>query len=235
VATFLNEILTPGFLHPKCSRFGPELRSFVQAQEENGGLQEWLVIVPKGGGKTQEVGGRSISLTRRSDVSADNSYYSLSKANVQEPKHEMLDLEEIELTEELADELLAKLEVRDAGVGAMPLIHPGAEADAVRSCIGQKLSKAVHALASVRGKTSIGAKRDEIRQLRPAAKGLLIIYPLDTSDVRNLETLRFVPAFALSFPATDKARRVLYKVNTTWIQQHLALFNLEDTADEADW
>jgi hypothetical protein len=235
VTEFLNKILAPGFIHPKCSRFGPELQSFVQAQEENGGLLEWAVIVPKGGGQEKEIAGYKINLTRRSDVSEDQGYYSLSKANVQEPKHEMLDLDEIELTEELAAELLAKLEVRDAGAGAMPLIQPGEEADVVRGCVGQKLSKAVHALAAVRSKGSIGSKRDEMRQLRPAAKGLLIIYPLDTSNVRDLGDVPYVPAFALSFPATDKARRVLYKVNSVWVRKQLSQFNLEGTADEADW
>jgi hypothetical protein len=235
VADFLNQILAPGFIHPKCSRFGPELRSFVQAQEENGGLLEWTVIVPKGSGRQQEVAGHAINLTVRHDMTEDHGYYSLSKANVQEPKHEMLDLDEIELTEELAEELLEKLEVRDAGTGTIPLIHPGDEADAVRACVGKKLSKAVHALAKVRGKTTIGAMRDEMRQLRPSAKGLLIIYPLDTSNVGGLEDVPFVPGFALSFPATDKARRVLYKVNSVWVRKQLSQLNLEDTADEADW
>jgi hypothetical protein len=235
VAAFLDVILAHGFIHPKCSRFGPELRNFVQAQEENGGLLEWTVIVPKGGGSQQVVAGNTIHLTRRSDVTEDHAYYSLSKANVQEPKHEMLDLEEIELTEALADELLAKLEVRDSGAGAMPLIHPGQEADAVLSCVGQKLSKAVHALAAVREKGSVGSKRDEMRQLRPCSKGLLIIYPLDTSGVLGLKSVRYVPAFAFSFPATDKARRVSYTVNSVWVRKQLTQFNLEDTADEADW
>ena len=67
--------------------------------------------------------------------------------------------------------------------------------------------------------------RDEMRQLRPAAKGLLLIYPLDSSEVEGLESVPFVPAFALSFPATDKARRVQYRVNSVWIQKHLARFN----------
>jgi hypothetical protein len=235
VAAFLNEILSPGFIHPKCSRFGPELRSFVQAQEENGGLLEWTVVVPKGGGQLQDVGGCSINLTRRTDVSDEHSYYSPRSSNVQEPKHEMLDLDEIELTSQLADELLAKLEVRNDGASSIPLIRLGKEEEAVRSCIGQKLSKAVHALAKVRNKTTIGAMRDEMRQLRPAAKGLLIIIPLDSSGVRGLEDVRYVPAFALSFPATDKARRVLYKVNSVWVRKHLTQYNLEGTADEADW
>ncbi len=235
LTSFLNDILAPGFIHEKCSRFGPELRMFVQAQEQAGGLLEWTVIVPKGGQKVAEVAGRSVNLTKRSDVTGAQNYYSLSKANVQEPKHEMLDLEEIDLTEELAAELFAKLEIRESAASATPLIKPGAEVDAVRSCIGKKVSKAVEALANVRGHTAVGAKRDEMRQLRPAAKGLLLIYPLDTSGVRGLEDAPFVPAFALSFPATDKARRVLYRVNSVWIEKQLARFNLEDTLNEDDW
>jgi hypothetical protein len=176
-----------------------------------------------------------VNLTKRSDVSESQNYYSLSKANVQEPKHEMLDLEEIDLTEELAVELFAKLEIRESAASATPLIKPGEEVDAVRACIGQKVSKAVDALAKVRGHAAVGAKRDEMRQLRPAAKGLLLIYPLDTSGVKELGDVTFVPAFALSFPATDKARRVLYRVNSVWIEKQLARFNLEDTANEDDW
>ena len=99
----------------------------------------------------------------------------------------------------------------------------------------QKVSKAVDALAKVRGHTAAGAKRDEMRQLRPAAKGLLLIYPLDTSGVKELGEVPFVPAFALSFPATDKARRVLYRVNAVWIKKQLARYNLEDTLNEDDW
>ncbi len=235
VAEFLNDILLPGFIHEKCSRFGPELRMFVQAQEQNGGLLEWTVVVPKGGGKPMTVAGHPINLTGRSDVSRGNDYYSLSKANVQEPKHEMLDLDEINLTQDLAAELLAKLELRNAGASATPLILPGEEADAVLSCVGQKVSEAVEALAKVRGKTAIGAKRDEMRQLRPAAKGLLLIYPLDTTKVEGLDRVPYVPAFALSFPATDKARRVKYRVTPTWIKDQLARFNLEDTLNEDDW
>lgn len=235
VASFLNDILAPGFIHEKCSRFGPELRMFVQAQEQSGGLLEWTVIVPKGGGKSGTVTGRPINLTGRSDVSREQNYYSLSKANVQEPKHEMLDLDEIELTQELAAELLSKLEIRDAGASAMPLIRTGDEADAVISCIGQRVDKAVEALAKVRGKSAVGAMRDEMRQLRPASKGLLLIYPLDTSKVEGLESIPYVPAFALSFPATDKARRVKYRVTSTWIKDQLERFNLEDTLNEVDW
>jgi hypothetical protein len=147
----------------------------------------------------------------------------------------MLDLDEINLTEELAAELFGKLEIRESGAFASPLIKPGAEVDAVRTCIGQKVSKAVDALAEVRGKTSIGAMRDEMRQLRPAARGLLLIYPLDTSEVEGLADVSYVPAFALSFPATDKARRVQYRVNSVWIEKQLTRFNLEDMLNEADW
>ena len=147
----------------------------------------------------------------------------------------MLDLDEIELTDSLAKELLAKLEVRDAGAGALPLILPGAEANAVLSCVGEKVSKAVAALAAIRDKKTVGAMRDEMRQLRPATKGLLIIYPLDSTKVVGLEAVRYIPAFALSFPATDKARRVHYRVNSVWIQKQLARFNLEDTLNEDDW
>ena len=73
---------------------------------------------------------------------------------------------------------------------------------------------------------------DEMRILRPASRGLLLIYPLDTSEIEGLEAATFVPAFALSFPATQRARRLQYKVTLKWIAQQMERFGQEDIDDD---
>lgn len=238
VLQLLESLRAPGFTHPKCSRFGPELRSFIQAQEENGGLAEWTVVIPSGSGAVREFAGQPLSLVKRTDVSRGESYFSLSKANVQDPAHEILDLDELDLTDELIVEALAKLELRLGGLPPVPLIRPGEEADAVRACLqpGAKAAEAVVALARIRGKQGASLVRDEIRQVRPVSRGLLLIYLLDTDPekVAGLSDVRFVPALALSFPATDRARRVQYKVNQVWIKEQLDRFELDDTWNEED-
>ena len=234
VLGLLASLRTPGFTHSKCSRFGPELRTFIETQQENGGLAEWTVVIPSGGGKQADIAGEIYKLTKRTDDSATENYFSLSKANVQDPIHEILDLDELELTQSIANEALAKLELRLGGQPPVPLIKYGEEADYVEACVGQTVANAVIGLGRIRGKKGASQIRDEIRQLRPAGRGLMLIYMLDTSGIRGLENAPCVPAFALSFPATDRAKRVQYKVNRVWIKEQLERFNLEDTFDEED-
>lgn len=233
VLGLLDALRAPGFTHPKCSRFGPELRSFIEAQQENGGLAEWTIVVPGGSLKAVELAGHPLKLVYRKDVSPDQKYLSLSKANVQDPAHEILDLDEIELTEELVTEAVAKLELRLGGP-PVPMIRPGEEQDVVKACVGKKIADAVVALGEVRGKRGASAIRDEVRQLRPVRRGLMVIYLLDTAEVEGLNDVRFVPALALSFPATNRAKRVQYKVNPTWIKEQLKRFELEESPDEED-
>ena len=234
ILSLLDGLRSPGFTHSKCSRFGPELRSFIEAQQAGGGLSQWTVVIPGGSGALAKVAGHEVKLVGRKDVTPLDNYFSLSKANVQDPAHEILDLDELDLTQCILNEALAKLELRLGGMAPVPLIRPGAEADAVKDCLGKKVSDAVVALGEVRGKSGASMIRDEIRQLRPASRGLLLIYPLNTKEVNGLQDVRFVPAFALSFPATDKAKRVQYKVNRVWIKEQLERFELEDTLDEED-
>ena len=151
VLGLLDAFRAPGFTHPKCTHFGPELRSFIEAQQENGGLAEWTIVIPNGSLGPVEVAGHSLKLVYRKDVSADQKYYSLSKANVQDPAHEILDLDEIELTEEILAEVLAKFELRMGGP-PVPMIRTSEQQDAVKACCGKSLADAVITLGEVRGK-----------------------------------------------------------------------------------
>lgn len=229
----LERLRKPGFTHPKCSRFGPELRSFIEAQEDNGGLALWTVIVPKGVRKEAAIAGGTVKLVRRKDVSPHEPYYSVSKANIQDPAHEILDLDELELTADVVAEALAKLEVTQRA-NQIPLIRPGEEAQVVTSLVGRPVSEAVIALGKLRGNEGASRIREEVRQLRPSGRGLLILYAISTEDVAGLEQVPFVPGLALSFPATDRARRVQYKVNKVWIKEQLDRYELGDIFDEED-
>jgi hypothetical protein len=227
----LERFRKPGYTHPKCSRFGPELRGFIEAQEVNGGLAEWTVIVPKGSRNEAKIAGGKVKLVRRKDVSPHESYYSLSKANVQDPAHEILDLDELEFTPALLAETLAKLEVTQSA-NQIPLIRWGEETQTVTALVGRPISEVVIALGKVRGNEGASRIREEVRQLRPSGRGLLILYAISTEDVEGLQEVPFVPGLALSFPATDRARRVQYKVNKVWIKEQLDRYELGDVFDE---
>jgi hypothetical protein len=62
----------------------------------------------------------------------------------------------------------------------------------------------------------------------------MLIYLLDTTDVEGLNDVRFVPALALSFPATNMSKRLKYKVTPTWIKGQLQNYELEESSDEED-
>jgi hypothetical protein len=233
VVALLEQMQRERLIHGNCSRFGPELLDFIGAQAEAGGLEEWCIVMPMGKERTMRIADNDVRLVWRRDAARDGGKpYSLPQANVQDPKHEMADLEEITLTDQIADEALAKMEVREAGATATPMIALGAEAEAVRACVGKPVSEAVLVLGTLRGKESIGSMREIMRILRPASKGLLLIYPLDTTEIAGLESASFVPAFAMSFPATHRARRLQYKVNPTWIAKQMERFGPEDIDDD---
>ena len=56
------------------------------------------------------------------------------------------------------------------------------------------------------------------RSVRPATRGLLLIYPIHTGI--DLETPGFVPSVAISFPYSQRAKPLSYTVAETWRQQN---------------
>lgn len=62
--------------------------------------------------------------------------------------------------------------------------------------------------------------RETVRNQRPASRGLLLIYPLKVrgEDLRPGED--FIPAVAISFPASKTAQPLSYTVNDVWKQQY---------------
>lgn len=71
--------------------------------------------------------------------------------------------------------------------------------------------------------------RDKIREIRPAKRGLLLIYLVeDKSD--PVTRVEFIPLIALSFPDSDTAQPLEYTVNDIWRKQ----FDLVQEDTDAD-
>jgi hypothetical protein len=85
------------------------------------------------------------------------------------------------------------------------------------------LSKAEHAVADAAraSKNDDAPKfRETVRNQRPATRGLLLIYPLKVRGEDLLPGEDFIPAVAISFPASDTAQPLSYTVNDVWKQQY---------------
>ena len=72
--------------------------------------------------------------------------------------------------------------------------------------------------------------RETVRTQRPPTRGLLLVYPVKVrhEDLQSGED--FIPAVAISFPASDTAAPLAYTVNEVWKQQ----YGLVDEPDDND-
>jgi hypothetical protein len=62
--------------------------------------------------------------------------------------------------------------------------------------------------------------RETVRNQRPATRGLLLIYPVRVRGEELIPGEDFIPAIAISFPASQTARPLSYTVNDVWKQQY---------------
>jgi hypothetical protein len=62
--------------------------------------------------------------------------------------------------------------------------------------------------------------RETVRNQRPATRGLLLVYPLKVRGEDLQPGEDFIPAVAISFPASKTARPLSYTVNDVWKQQY---------------
>jgi hypothetical protein len=72
------------------------------------------------------------------------------------------------------------------------------------------------------GGVRVNPERKRVREVRPASRGLLLIYP-----VANSSEGVPIPAIALSFPTSDTAKALSYRVNRIWVEQR-GLFTESD-------
>jgi len=216
----------------------PELLEFIRKQVGAGELVNWTVALVNTGGKAAKfkLAGCDAGIAERKPE--DGSWnaggipplYATRNANIQSPSHQALDLEQITLNETILAGLLAKRAVE----GGDALFSP-AEMDILTKCYEEKTTLAVAAerLTAIR-KTGAGGEsgRSRIngevaRHLRPKTHGLLIIYPVvPTSGLWPSNEPPFM-GLAFSFPSSDTARAVDYKVNKVWQET----FHDEDYVD----
>jgi hypothetical protein len=62
--------------------------------------------------------------------------------------------------------------------------------------------------------------RETVRNQRPATRGLLLVYPIKVRGEDLQPGEDFIPAVAISFPASQTAQPLSYTVNDIWKQQY---------------
>jgi hypothetical protein len=76
-------------------------------------------------------------------------------------------------------------------------------------------------------------QRERTREMRPATRGLLLIYPILSEQFKEQGAVDPIPAIALSFPTSQTARALSYKVNRTWIEQRGLFTEPDDDSSTA--
>jgi len=76
-------------------------------------------------------------------------------------------------------------------------------------------------------------QREWTRTIRPATRGLLLIYPILSEQFKEQGAVDPIPAIALSFPTSQTARALSYKVNRTWIEQRGLFTEPDDDSSTA--
>ena len=210
---------------------GAQLASFIEKQKAQGELVEWTVALVSNTQAEEKarrtIAGHRIGLARRTPESQRAESWALRKANILDPDDESLDLGGTKLTAELASELAAKPALR-------------LDAEFLHEHVGKDLREVAVLLTRKRvaqdperWRNKPDTKRPNgriVRELRPKSRGLLLIYPLrqpeevpkDDELGRPAEKTGLDPdgppviGLALSFPTSETAVRVEYRVNRVW-------------------
>lgn len=215
----------------------PELMEFIRKQVAAGELTDWTVALINTDGTAgtfQIAGCNAGKAERKPENDTWNNgrvpeIYAARNANIQSPSHQAIDLAQMCLDESVLTALLAKRTAQDGD----PLFSP--EAAAVLSRCrdeGATLSVAAERLTALGKPAEGGARRTRIngetaRNLRPKTNGLLLIYPVVPTDSRWPANEPPFMGLAFSFPSSDTARAVDYRVNKVWQDT----FHDEDYAD----
>jgi hypothetical protein len=228
VARFVAKVKFPA---ESARASGAQLASFIEKQKAQGELTEWTVVLVSNTQAAEDarrpIGRQRIGLARRTPESQSGGSWALRKANILDPDDESLDLAGTKLTAELAAELAAK-----------PALLMDAEF--LQAHVGKDLREVAVLLTRrrveqdpERWRNKPDTKRPNgriVRELRPKSRGLLLIYPLRQPDMvpkddelsRPAESTGLDPnglpviGLALSFPTSETAVRVEYRVNRVW-------------------
>lgn len=225
VCSFIESLQMP----PESARAsGRELAAFIrrQASSPQPELTSWTVVLVSNerSAKPGEIAGHKVGLIERTPESQKpGDSFGLRKANILSPKDEAADLRSITATRELLASLVgAQPEDADDDEVSVAGAIPRTLAD-----VALEITRRRIAAGTLRGseRTSVANGR-VIRELRPKTMGLLLVYPLiPPSTVKDGETSTPtglsedgppIVGVALSFPASDTASRVEYRVNRVW-------------------
>jgi hypothetical protein len=207
----------------------PELMKFIRSQVGVGELTNWTIALvnTRGDAGTFSMAGCAVGVTQRKPEDETwlganpPSVFATSNANIQSPSHQALDLDLpiMTLNGHQLEDLLAK---RD-GLNGKPLFTT-AEAAMLRECCQEQstLGIAAKRLTSMRRpegdtlKSKVPINGSVARQLRPKTHGLLLIYLIAPKGrIEWPETSPFV-GLAFSFPSSETATTVEYRVNKIW-------------------
>lgn len=162
------------------------IKQYIENQNARHELTSWTVglIHKKNATKFHEFGAFRIGLTERNPVDRDNTeIYAIKKGQIISPKHELIDLSDVERQEALSAMFT---DPEQQGNDLLKISIPSGP---------------------------------YIRSTRPPTRGLLLIYPLDPRPV-HLDTP--IMGLAFSFPRSENATTVRYKVNNIYWEQEFA-------------
>jgi hypothetical protein len=224
----LLESLLPEFaFHPQCLKLdGRRLADFIRRQNEQGELTQWTVaLVSNTQAKDAKAGrvlaGLPIGLVERTGE-VTSGVFATSKANIQSPAHQALDLYQWKLN----DETLAWLLTKQTGEG--PLFR-AEEVQLLQGLAmrGVAFHDAGRALTELRARPE-GAVAGVLpdfpngriaRELRPVTHGLLLVYAIAPGGQPLAETEPPYLGLAFCFPTSHTARAVAYEANKRLIEE----------------
>lgn len=228
VAAYVEALKLP--LHSSQAS-GKQLADFIRAQAEKQEpeLTNWtVVLVSKKKGRSAKLGRWKVGLVERTSPDPDrlvgSDEFSTRNANIISPADQSLDLVELEVTREDVERIAASK-------GEIKFID-----EALRGWGGGTLWDLARLLTIERARraekprkhrdgTLVDPEKVEVpngrvvRELRPKTHGLLLIYPI--LDPRRAEDTNAAPGppvvgIALSFPVSNTATSIEYRVNRVW-------------------
>lgn len=230
-AQYLCEHLLQGFsIHPQCFTVDRKrVTDFIRRQNQQGELTTWTVaLVNNSQAKDKDcrpLAGLRVGLTERAGEIKDSTY-STTKANIQSPSHQAFDLSVLPFDEALLTQLIVK-KTRNGQT-----LFDAEEIRLMREfmCAGQSLAEVAWEISKKRARIS-GKPEPEnphgriIRELRPASRGLLLIYALTPPQHIPTDEPPYL-GLALSFPTSHTVQPISVEANKRLIEE------LQDNAYE---
>ncbi len=237
----VGDLLANLDIHQHCVRVQKEeLSKFIRHQAGQGELSSWTVALIGRAGEGHSyrlAGGNGVCSERKvegagtppavgwrdseAEGASDPGLFSTTKANIQSPAHQSLDLIDLPLDPPTLAELLAK---REGQFG--PSLFDPQEQEILRRCAkaGHSLHAAALEITRLRYPPEKGAPARELktphgavaREVRPVRHGMLLIYPLVPKGHDWPTNEKPFIGLAFSFPSSHTARAVDYKVIKIW-------------------